>query len=44
MARRAATKTALQKFLISTPFSKLAVAYMETLFNNQAQIMMVEFC
>ena len=34
----AATHTALQKFLISTPFKTLAVIKTDTLFINQAQI------
>lgn len=43
-AKSAATNTALQKFLTSTPFSKLEVAYTETLLSNQAHIISLRFC
>ncbi len=36
--RAAATQTALQKFLISTPLKTFAVIKTDTLFINQAQI------
>lgn len=41
--RAAATQTALQKFLISTPLKTLAVINTDTLFINQAQIIFQNF-